>query len=274
MNYQSLDKFVMPKNFRGRGVIAVQLWWVIQSSLFARSPQFAYKWRNFLLRMFGAKIGEGVIIRPNVRITYPWKLTVGDHAWVGDNAELYTLGEITIGKNAVVSQKSYLCTGSHDFQSEAFEIYQKPIIIEDEAWVAADVYIAPGDKHLEVVHKNGVLFCTLSDGPEVNRHKPAVDVLFDSLNGIADNVQAVLLTGMGQDGAHGMLRLKELGARTIIQDKSSSLIWGMPGRAHAISAHTAQIPLMSISKAILQYASLKRIEMQDVLEQSDIEGAL
>jgi len=136
------------------------------------------------------------------------------------------------------------------------------------------VYIAPGDKHLEVVHKNGVLFCTLSDGPEVNRHKPAVDVLFDSLNGIADNVQAVLLTGMGQDGAHGMLRLKELGARTIIQDKSSSLIWGMPGRAHAISAHTAQIPLMSISKAILQYASLKRIEMQDVLEQSDIEGAL
>ena len=106
MNYQNLDKFVMPKNFRGRGVITVQLWWLIQSSLFARSPQFAYKWRNFLLRMFGAKIGEGVIIRPNVRITYPWKLTIGDYAWVGDNAELYTLGEIYIGKHAVISQKS------------------------------------------------------------------------------------------------------------------------------------------------------------------------
>ncbi len=144
MNYQSLDKFVMPKNFRGRGVVTVQLWWIVQSSLFAWSPQFAYKWRNFLLRMFGAKIGEGVIIRPNVRITYPWKLTIGDHAWVGDNAELYTLGEIYIGNHAVISQKSYLCTGSHDFQSEGFDIYQKPIVIEDEAWVATDVYVAPG----------------------------------------------------------------------------------------------------------------------------------
>ena len=117
------------------------------------------------------------------------------------------------------------------------------------------VYIAPGDKHLEVVHKNGALFCTLSDGDEVNRHKPAVDVLFDSVSRLADNVQAILLTGMGQDGAQGMLRLKNLGARTLIQDKNSSLIWGMPGRAHAISAHTMQAPLSEIAKQILDYAS-------------------
>ncbi len=144
MNYQSLNKFLMPEGFRGRGVITVQLWWMVQSSLFACSPQFAYKWRNFLLRMFGAKIGEGVIIRPNVRITYPWKLSVGDYSQIGDNAELYTLGTITIGKNAVISQKSYLCTGSHEYQLETFDIYQKPIVIEDQAWVATDVYIAPG----------------------------------------------------------------------------------------------------------------------------------
>jgi putative colanic acid biosynthesis acetyltransferase WcaF len=144
MNYQKTNKFVIPKGFRGRGVVIVQLWWLVQASLFACSPQFAYKWRNFLLRTFGAKIGNGVIIRPNVRITYPWKLTIGDFSWVGDNAELYSLGEITIGEKAVISQKCYLCTGSHDFQSEAFDIYQKPIVIEDEAWVAADVYIAPG----------------------------------------------------------------------------------------------------------------------------------
>ena len=142
--YQNLNKFKLPGNFRGRSAINVQIWWFIQATFFAYSPQFAYKWRNFLLRCFGAKIGRGVVIRPNVRITYPWKLTIGDYAWVGDNAELYTLGEITIGKNAVVSQKSYLCTGSHDFQSEAFDIYQLPIVIEDEAWVATDVYIAPG----------------------------------------------------------------------------------------------------------------------------------
>jgi len=130
---------------------------------------------------------------------------------------------------------------------------------------SGNVYIAPGDKHLEVVHKNGALFCTLSDGEEVNRHKPAVDVLFDSVSSLADNVQAVLLTGMGQDGAQGMLRLKTLGARTLIQDKNSSLIWGMPGSAHAIAAHTLESPLTRIAKHILDYAALSRTEMQDVL---------
>jgi len=136
------------------------------------------------------------------------------------------------------------------------------------------VYIAPGDKHLEVVHKNGALFCTLSDGAEVNRHKPAVDVLFDSISDIADNVQAVLLTGMGQDGAHGMLRLKEQGARTIIQDKSSSLIWGMPGRAHAIDAHTMESPLTDVAKHLLNYASLNRIEMQGSIRERSVGGTI
>jgi putative colanic acid biosynthesis acetyltransferase WcaF len=142
--FQKLSGFLMPQNFRGRSAIYVQIWWVVQGSLFAWSPQFLYGWRVFLLRAFGAKIGRGVVIRPTVRITYPWKLIIGDDSWVGDYVELYTLGSITIGNNAVVSQKSYLCTGSHNMQSEAFDIYQKSIVIEDEAWVATDVYIAPG----------------------------------------------------------------------------------------------------------------------------------
>lgn len=130
-----------------------------------------------------------------------------------------------------------------------------------------NVYIAPGDQHLEVVHKNGTLFCTLNDGEEVNRHKPAVDVLFNSLTALADNVQAILLTGMGQDGAHGMLNLKKLGARTIIQDKNSSLIWGMPGRAHAISAHTTASPLKLIASKMLEYAALNKEEMRKKLKE-------
>jgi putative colanic acid biosynthesis acetyltransferase WcaF len=144
MSYQKLNKFVLPVGFRGKGAITVQLWWIIQSTIFACSPQFTYKWRNFLLRQFGANIGKNVIIRPSVKITYPWKLTIGDNAWVGDNVDLYTLGEISIGKNVVVSQRAYLCTGSHKHTAEAFDIYAKPIIIEDEAWVATDVFIAPG----------------------------------------------------------------------------------------------------------------------------------
>lgn len=142
--YQKLNQFYLPDGFRGRSALVVQLWWLIQSSLFAMSPQFAYKWRNFLLRCFGAKIGKGVIIRPTVRITYPWKLTIGDFSWVGDNAELYTLGEIEIGSNVVVSQKSYLCAATHDYTKETFDMIDKKITIKDEVWLAADVYIAPG----------------------------------------------------------------------------------------------------------------------------------
>ena len=127
------------------------------------------------------------------------------------------------------------------------------------------VYIAPGDKHLEVAHKNGTLFCILTDGEEVNRHKPAVDVLFDSLLDVASNVQAILLTGMGQDGAQGLMRLKEHGALTLIQDKNSSLIWGMPGRAHALCAHVLEMPLNKISQRMLEHASLDRDAMKSVV---------
>ena len=112
-----------------------------------------YNWRNFLLRLFGAKIGKNVIIRPTARITYPWKLSIGDHSWIGDHVDLYTLGEIIIGSNAVISQRSYLCTGSHDSTKLDFPIYAKAIVIEDGVWVATDVFIAPG----VTIHKNAVV---------------------------------------------------------------------------------------------------------------------
>lgn len=122
----------------------VQLWWVVQDTLFALSPQFMYGWRRWLLRLFGAKVGKGVLLRPSVKITYPWKLTIGDYSWIGDFSELYTLGPIQIGQNAVVSQHAYLCTGSHDFRVIGFDIFAKPIVVEDEAWVAAGAFVHPG----------------------------------------------------------------------------------------------------------------------------------
>lgn len=142
--YQLLESFQLPFGFRGQPGFVVQIWWLVQASLFAWSPQFLYGWRRFLLRLFGAKIGQKVLIRPSVRVTYPWKLSIGDYSWIGDQVELYTLGEITIGANVVVSQRSYLCTGSHDFTRPTFDIYAKPIRIEDQVWVASDVFVAPG----------------------------------------------------------------------------------------------------------------------------------
>lgn len=141
---QALAKFRLPEGLRGRPGWFVQLWWITHSLLFATSPQALYGWRRFLLRLFGARIGRGVIIRPSVRVTYPWKLTIGDHAWIGDGVELYTLDFINIGANAVVSQGSYLCTGSHDYTVPSFDMVTGPIVVEAEAWVASQVFVMPG----------------------------------------------------------------------------------------------------------------------------------
>lgn len=120
--------------------------------------------------------------------------------------------------------------------------------------VQGNVYIAPGDQHLKVAEKHGMLVCVLEDSPEVNRHKPAVDVLFNSLQSIANNVQAVVLTGMGQDGVKGLQTLKSLGAMTIVQDQSTSLVWGMPGCAYKLNAHRQVLPLSDIASVLLDNA--------------------
>ena len=141
---QSLNDYRTPKEFRGKSKYYTQLWWLVQGTLFALSPQFLYGWRRFLLRSFGAKIGKEVLIRPTAKVTYPWKVSIGDYSWIGDEVVLYSLGEIHIGTNSVVSQRSYLCTGSHDYDSPSFPIYQKPIHVEDQCWLATDVFVYPG----------------------------------------------------------------------------------------------------------------------------------
>jgi putative colanic acid biosynthesis acetyltransferase WcaF len=141
---QNLKSFRLPPNFRGRSALMVQLWWLVQATLFRGSPQVLYGFRRWLLRRFGAQIGEGVIIRPSATLTYPWRVKIGDHSWIGDNVVLYSFAEIVIGKDVVISQKSYLCAGTHDYRSQDFAIQALPIVIEDEAWVAADVFVAPG----------------------------------------------------------------------------------------------------------------------------------
>jgi len=141
---QNLERFRLPSDFRGRPALMVQLWWLVQATLFRWSPQFMYGWRVFLLRRFGARIGQKVLIRPTATITYPWKLTIGDHCWIGDDVTLYTLGELEIGSNTVISQKSYICTASHDIASEDFAIFDRKVTIGQKVWLAADVFVAPG----------------------------------------------------------------------------------------------------------------------------------
>jgi putative colanic acid biosynthesis acetyltransferase WcaF len=140
---QNLSQYQTPKDFREKSKITVQLWWIVYAIFFRPSPQIMYGWRRFLLRLFGAKVGKKVILRPTTQITYPWKVSIGDYSWIGDDVVLYSLGTIVIGSNSVISQRSYICTGSHDYLSESFDIYAQNITIGSECWLATDVYVAP-----------------------------------------------------------------------------------------------------------------------------------
>ncbi len=113
-------------------------------------------------------------------------------------------------------------------------------------------YLAPGHMHMTIKRKGNQLCAVLSDEPPVNRHKPAVEILFDSVAKVTGaRSMAVLLTGMGQDGAKSLLRLKESGALTIAQDEESSVVWGMPGAAVKLGAATSVISLHRIPEFIV-----------------------
>lgn len=143
-NVQNLEIYRVKSSFRGRSPLFVQFWWIVQATLFHGSPQVCYGFRRWILRMFGAKVGKGALIRPSVTIPYPWKVAIGNHSQIGDDVVLYSYGQITIGNSVVVSQKSYLCAGTHDFRSESFDLQSFPITLEDQVWLAADVFVAPG----------------------------------------------------------------------------------------------------------------------------------
>lgn len=144
LKYQDLKKFRVPEGFRGKSKTIVQLWWIVEKTFFAMSPQFFYGWRRFLLRLFGAKIGKKVLIRSSAKFTYPWKVKIGDYTWIGEETTLYSLDNITIGSNVAIAHGVYFNTGLHDYSEENFTISSKKIIVEDECWITNDVYIAPG----------------------------------------------------------------------------------------------------------------------------------
>ncbi len=117
------------------------------------------------------------------------------------------------------------------------------------------VYIAPGDRHLLVARDGARYVCRLDSGPEVNRHKPSVDVLFRSVaQNAGRNAIGVLLTGMGKDGARGLREMRDAGSPTIAQDEETSVVWGMPGEAVAIGAAQSVLPLLQIAGLVRELA--------------------
>ncbi|MCS4280254.1 two-component system chemotaxis response regulator CheB [Stenotrophomonas rhizophila] len=126
---------------------------------------------------------------------------------------------------------------------------------DGEAVLPGHAYLPPGGKHLRIIRDGARWRCRIDDGPPVNRHKPAVDVLFRSVAESAGaNAIGAILTGMGDDGARGLLDLKNAGAPTLVQDEATSVVWGMPGAAFKLGAAEEMVPLERIAERLMALA--------------------
>ena len=140
---RSLAGFVGTGYDKGRPRLVQAIWFAVQNVLF-------YQWwlpaalRPKLLKLFGAEIGRHVLIRHRVRVLWPWKLTVGDNCWIGEDAWILNLEPVSIGHDVCISQGAFLCTGSHDISSPTFEYDNGPIRLGDGVWVGAQALILRG----------------------------------------------------------------------------------------------------------------------------------
>ena len=120
------------------------LWSAVQGTLYRYSFHTANGWRALLLRMFGARVAGRCTIRRTSRVYYPWNLDMGELSCLGDDCNVYNLGPVTLGRRVTLSQESYLCAGTHDYEQLAMPLVTPPIILRDDAWVCARAFIGPG----------------------------------------------------------------------------------------------------------------------------------
>lgn len=141
--FVDLSQYHQPDYDAGGSQLKMLIWWLVQAIAFPLTLHTAHGIRCWLLRRFGARIGQNVVIRPTARITYPWNISIGDYSWIGDDVVLYSLAPIEIGQHCVISQKSYLCTGSHSIGDPSFPLETGSVVIENGVWIATDCFVGP-----------------------------------------------------------------------------------------------------------------------------------
>lgn len=120
------------------------LWYFINALFFINPLNPVSSLKTGLLRLFGARIGQGVVIKPGVNIKYPWKLVVGNHAWIGEKAWIDNLATVRVGDNVCISQGAMLLTGNHNYKKTTFDLIIGEITLEEGAWVGAQSVVCPG----------------------------------------------------------------------------------------------------------------------------------
>lgn len=138
-----LDTFNNAGFERGASRLTEALWMTV-GGILVSSWVPGSLWRVGLLRLFGSRIGKGVVLKPGVRVKFPWRLTIGDYSWVGESVWIDNLAQVSLGQHVCVSQGVYFCTGSHDWSRQSFDLSVKPIAVGSHAWVGAKSKVGPG----------------------------------------------------------------------------------------------------------------------------------
>ncbi|NIJ53719.1 WcaF family extracellular polysaccharide biosynthesis acetyltransferase [Dyadobacter arcticus] len=127
------------------GSFAKQLLWYFANRLFINTYlPYPSGFKVWLLKMFGAQLGPGVVIKPKVNIKYPWFLKIGENSWIGENVWIDNLIMVTIESNVCLSQGCMLLTGNHDYTKSSFDLKVKPIVLESGVWIGAGAVVCPG----------------------------------------------------------------------------------------------------------------------------------
>lgn len=143
MSTSDLSKFNNSWYKPGANFLVRGLWYMTNMAYFRSGFPFSGV-KRFWLKVFGAKVGKGVVIKPHVSIKYPWKLTIGDNSWIGENVWIDNLTQVSIGKNVCLSQGAFLLTGNHNYKKSTFDLMVEPIALEDGVWIGAKSTVCPG----------------------------------------------------------------------------------------------------------------------------------
>jgi putative colanic acid biosynthesis acetyltransferase WcaF len=128
----------------GRPYVVRAVWLIVEALVLLNPVIVSYPLKRAVLRLFGATIGEGVVIKPGVHVKYPWRLTVGDHCQLGERAWIDNMEDVALASDVMVSQGAYLCTGNHEWTDPAMPLAPRRIIVEHGAWIGAFAKVAPG----------------------------------------------------------------------------------------------------------------------------------
>jgi len=129
---------------RGRSRLTEALWIFFGAPVLASRLMLSAGARSSILRLFGAKIGANMYMKPGVRVKFPWYLSVGDHCWIGEDVWIDNLAPVSIASHVCISQGAYLCTGNHDWSKPNLKLFTRPISLERGCWVGAKTLVGPG----------------------------------------------------------------------------------------------------------------------------------